>query len=117
MARQVLTKTTLTRTGWPTDGVSITWTAADAANKDEFTLTGKEVVLARNTDSVNAETVTINSVAINGRTGDITADSIAADGMAVYGPFNVDGGWAQTDGTLHLEASSSDVEFAVLVLP
>ena len=116
MARQVLTKTTLTRTGWPTDGVTATFTAADVANKEQFALTGKEIVVARNSGA-SARTVTINSVAINGRTGDITADSIAAGATHVYGPFNPDGGWAQTDGTLHLEADNAEVLFAVFVLP
>lgn len=115
MARQTLTKTTASSNGWPTDGVTITETAAIVADKEQFAATGKEIVIARNTD-VGAQTVTITSVSYLGRTGDITADSIAAGALHVYGPFNIDG-WRQTDGYIYLEASSANVKFSVITLP
>lgn len=115
MARQVLTKTALTRSGWPTDGVTATFTAANVTDKEEFALTGKEIVIARNSGA-SARTVTIESVAVNGREGDITADSIAAGATHVYGPFEIQG-WRQADGNLYLEANNAEVLFAVLVLP
>lgn len=115
MARQTLTKTTATTTGWPTDGVTATVTAADATNKEQFALTGKEIIIARNSGA-GARTVTITSVAVNGRTGHITADSIAAGATHVYGPFNPNG-WKQTDGMIYFEAEHAEVLYTVIVVP
>lgn len=115
MPRTTLTKTTLTTRGFPTDGVTATATAADVSNKNQVRLTGKEIVLARNSGA-QARTVTISSVAINGRLGDITADSIEAGATHVYGPFDLNG-WMQSDGYLYLEANHAEVLFTVLVVP
>lgn len=102
---------------YPTAGVTITQTAADTTNKEEFPMTGRELLLAYNS-GVGAATVTINSVANQqGRTKDITADSIAAGATHVYGPFTERRGWAQGDGTLNFEASSTDIEFSVIRMP
>lgn len=115
MARTLLVKTTLTDNGWPTDGVTATFAAADTVNDNYFVHTGKEIVVARNSGA-SPRTVTINSVAVNGRTGDITADSIAAGATHVYGPFDITG-FRQTDGNINLEADHAEVLFAVFVLP
>jgi hypothetical protein len=94
----------------------ITWTAADVVNKEQVALTGREIVLAWNTDA-GAQTVTINSSPDpQSRTADIAAYSIGAGLISGFGPFPLEG-WAQGDGTLHLEASSANVKFAVLRLP
>jgi hypothetical protein len=114
-----MARTTVVKTAVPapfaTDGVAVTWADADTVNDNRVQMTGREIVLARNTGA-GAATVTINSVALNGRVGDITADSIAAGAMHCYQLFPMDG-WRQTDGYLYLEASSTDIEFAVLVVP
>lgn len=115
MARQTLTKTTLHRNGWPTAGVPVTFTAANPTDKEQFPLTGKEIVIARNSGA-SSRTITITSVAYNGRVGDITTESIAAGAVRVFGPFNING-WKQTDGNLYLEANNAEVLFAVLTLP
>ena len=115
MPRTSLTKTTLTTNGWPTAGVTATVTAADASNLNSCTFTGKEVIIARNS-GVGARTVTITSVTYLGRTGHITAQSIAAGATAVFGPFAIDG-WRQTDGALYFEGSHAEILFTVLVLP
>lgn len=115
MPRQNLTKTTLNRNGWPTAGTLVTFTAANPTDKEQFPLTGKEIVIARNSGA-SSRTITITSVAYNGRTGNITAESIAAGAVRVFGPFDING-WRQTDGNLYLEANHAEVLFAVLTLP
>ena len=113
MARTTLAKTTVPGP-FATDGVAVVWADADTVNLNQVKLTGRELVLARNTGA-GAQTVTITSVALNGRTGHITADSIAAGAMHCYQVFPTDG-WLQSDGFLYLQGSAIDIEFAVLVV-
>ena len=92
-------------------------TACDSSNGNKFPLTGKEVLVLRNTDS-GAQTVTINSVADSkGRTGDITTYSIPAGETHAISFRNVNEGWAQTDSTVHFTASSNLVKAYVLTAP
>ena len=115
MARTVLTKDTAPGTNAAV-GKVLTQAAWDNANGNRFIATGKELVLAQNTD-VGAQTVTITSVADPyGRTGNVTAFSIPAGGLAIFGPFNVQG-WQQSDGYIYIDASVVTVKFSVIVLP
>lgn len=101
---------------WPAAGGLVTFTAADVANKEEFAITGRELLLADNTGA-GAHTITINSVADPyNRAKDITAESIAAGTLRMFGPFDLVG-WMQTDGNLYFEANDAEVEFAVVRLP
>lgn len=98
------------------DALDITWTAADSSNGNAVTLTGNEVVLAWNTHASTAYTVTVSTVADElGRTGDITAYSLAAGDIAWVGPIP-SRGFAQTDGKLYLSANNAAVKFAVIKL-
>jgi hypothetical protein len=115
MATTVLTKTALPGP-YDTDGVTITWQAADAANGNHFIATGKEILIARN-DDAGAQTVTVTSTPDpQGRTGDISADSIAAAAYHAWQKFPVSG-WRQTAGTILVTASDAGVFLAVLQLP
>lgn len=115
MARQTLTKATAPG-AYATAGAAITMTAADTVNKEQFVSTGKELVIAQNTGG-SPYTVTINSVADEyGRTGDVTAYSVAAGAIAVFGPFPVHG-WRQSDDKIYLEANNTAVKFGVIALP
>ena len=115
MARQTLTKTNAPG-GYSGSGTAVTMTAADATNKEEFVSTGRELVIAQNT-GVGARTVTINSVDDSfGRAEDITAESIAAGAIRVYGPFPT-AGWQQSGGKINLEASHAEVKWGIIVLP
>jgi hypothetical protein len=115
MARQTLTKSNAPGS-YATAGVVVTMTAADTVNKEQIASTGKELVIAHNTGG-SPYTVTINSAADEyGRTGDITAYSIAAGAIAVFGPFPVHG-WRQTNNYINLEANNIAVKFGVIVLP
>lgn len=101
-------------TGYPTDGTTLTWTTGDATNHHQMPLTGREVLLARNSDDDTAYTVTITSATSSqNRTGDITADSIAFGATHMYGPFKLDG-WRQSDGNLYFTCNNALILFAAL---
>lgn len=117
MARQTVTAGTAPGR-YPTDGVEITPTTANTTDKEQTFLTGREILCAYNKHATDAATVTITSVADprTGRSGNITADSIPAGKVHIYGPFAVEG-WAQTDGYLYFEASATDIIFFVIRIP
>lgn len=115
MPRQTLTKSNSPGPN-PTAGVVVTMTAADTTNKEQFALTGREVLIIQNTGA-SSYTYTITSVADPyGRLGDITTQSIAAGAIHTVGPFGL-AGWQQTGGYLYLEASNTAVKFGVVALP
>ena len=119
MARVTHTPKALT-VGYPTlqppaNSLDVAFLAADTVNDEQVVHTGKEMILAQNTDA-GAQTVTITSVAINGRTGDVTAYSIGAGEFAYFGPYPTKG-FRQTNGFLYFEASSALVKFLVFKLP
>jgi len=89
---------------------------ADIALKNRFVATGREIVVALNTDA-GAQTVTVTSIADSmGRVQDIAAFSLDPDEIAYFGPFHLEG-WIQSDGYVHLEASAVTVLFDALVIP
>lgn len=100
----------------PTAGVAVTMTAADTSNFEQFTLTGREVLIVHNTGG-SSYTYTITSTPDPyGRTGDITTQTIAAGAIHTVGPFGL-AGWQQTNGYLYLQASNTAVKFGVIALP
>lgn len=115
MARTALTVTNIP-TPYAGAGVAITMTAADISNQNRFPLTGREIVIAWNS-GVSSRTVTITSVDdAYGRQEHITAESIAAGAIRVYGCGLAIEGWQQTDGNLYLEANNAEVKFGILKL-
>lgn len=115
MARTVLTPIDVPDK-YGTAGVAITWTAWDATNGNRFLCTGREILLARNVGA-GAQTVTVTSQNDpQGRTGDISADSIAAGAFACYQRFPLSG-WADANNYVNIDGSTTDIEFAVLRLP
>ncbi|MCP4897611.1 MAG: hypothetical protein GY906_11620 [bacterium] len=98
------------------DAADLTFTAGDAVNGNSVKCTGKEIVIAKNTDS-GAQTVTIDAAPdARGRDGTITAYSIGVGEEAAFGPFQT-AVWKQTDGMLHIDVSDATVEIAILRLP
>lgn len=90
--------------------------AEDVTNHTQFKSTGKEILLAFNSDASD-HTVTVNSVVDERRrTGDITSYNIVAGQLFAFGAIQV-AGWAQSDGNVYLQANSALVKFAVLTLP
>jgi len=101
---------------FPTAGVLCTFTAYDAANMNDFSMTGDDLLLVRNV-AVSAKTVTINSSADNmGRSRDITAQSVAAATTVVFGPFTNKAGWVQALNKLHFQAEDNNIQFCVIKL-
>lgn len=97
--------------------LTLTELAADATNFQSaaFGTANQLAIIAHNTGA-GARTVTITSVADGlNRTGDITAYSIAAGGIAFLGPFQRSG-WAQTDFALYFQGSHAEVLFSVIKL-
>jgi hypothetical protein len=118
MARTNLTKSTLAGPLPATlpvaaNGLDLTFTAADVANKNQFAGAGDDLLLAWNS-GVSAYTTTFTSVAINGRTGDVTTYSIDAGEIAAFRFKDI--GWKQSDGKIYVEASNAAVKFAVIAL-
>lgn len=101
------------------NSADLAWTAADTVNNMVIAplVAGKTLVLARNTGA-SAHTVTFTSVADPfGRTGDITAYSLAAGEVACFGPFGKTG-WDQASAAgLYFTANHLEIEFACLQLP
>jgi hypothetical protein len=95
--------------------LALSWTAADTVNQNQCDITGKEVLLAWNTDAVTAYTVTVNSVPDPqlGRSGDITSYSIPAGTVCWIGPMPTVG-WQQSNGKLYFQANNAAVKFAVV---
>jgi hypothetical protein len=101
----------------PTTATAHTWTAADVANGNSFASTGREVVLANNTDSGSHHvTMTSSADPILGRTKDITSVSVAAGAYVELGMPQVSG-WQQSDGTVHLSADDATMKFLILRTP
>lgn len=93
-------------------------TAADVANQNAAAFSGttaRLLVIAQNTDAT-PRNVTITSApdGLN-RTGDITTYSLAAAGIAVFGPFERNG-WQQSDLNLYFSADNALVKFIVIPL-
>lgn len=115
MARQDVAVTTAP--GAYTDASTVvTFTAADPVNKEQVTISGRDLILIRNTGGT-AATWTATSVSDRlGRSDDVTAESIAAGAIHVFGPLALEG-WRQVDGKFYFEASAATVTFAVIRLP
>ena len=96
--------------------LDITWAAGDDANENEFTCTGKDLILVRN-DDAGAQTFSLLSVEDKKkRKGDVTNYSV---GAGEYAGFWVGSlvGWDQGAGKFHIDVSSNNLMFAILRLP
>jgi len=103
----------------PADSLDLAFVAADTTNDEMTDCTGKEVILAWNVGAT-PHTVTITSVPVNGRSGDVTGYSVGAGEIAFFGPYPTAGfrrTGAPDAGKIYFEADNAEVEFAVLKLP
>lgn len=116
MARTTITPTEAPAAA-PLTTTTLTWTAGDVANGNQFAHTGREVLLAKNT-GVGARTITFQSKAIGGREDplDNIAISIAAAGYRVWGPFDTKG-WKQADNFVYFDVEHAEVQVIVLRMP
>jgi hypothetical protein len=99
-------------------GTDLTWTAGDATNGNQFAATGREIVLARNTDTA---THTVTIVSVNdpyGRSAD-ASEQLATSGSSgdhtAFGPVPRIG-WQQSDGKVYIDVTDATIELAVLRL-
>jgi hypothetical protein len=94
---------------------TITFTACDAVNFNDFVFNGNELIIARNVNVSTPRNVTLTSVkdALK-RTGDVTKQ-IAANGYAIFEARDVVG-WQQSDGRFYLQGDNVDIQFAIVRL-
>lgn len=110
-------RTTLTATNAPGAyagaSTAVTFTAADLVNLNQFAPTGRELLIIRNTAGVSG-TWTATSIEDSfGRVEHITAETLTAGQVRVYGPTALEG-WKQVDGFFYLQGSAVTIEFAVI---
>lgn len=115
MPRTTLTKTTAPG-GYAAAAVAVTMAAADISNLNQFRCSGNDLLIVHNTGA-SQRTFTITSVAdpIYRRTGTITAETIDAGVIKVFGPMKPDG-WLQSDGYIYCAANHAEVKFGVVAL-
>lgn len=95
---------------------TLSWSALDASNKNSVTLTGKEILLFKNTDA-SSHTVTITSTADDlGRTLDIGPYTVSAGGIAFFGPVPTRGFIQASNSKLYFESDSALVSVAIVRL-
>ena len=116
MARVSLTPTTILGP-YPASpsagGFDVTFTAVDEVSGNEFTLTGKEILVFHTTATVSGG-VTFTSVADSdlSRTGNLTATVDSGTYVAFHaGALD---GWRQTTGAFYFTGSVSGMEVGIL---
>ena len=94
----------------------VTFQAADAALGNYTPVVeAKTLVLVQNI-AVGAKTVTFTSIVDTlNRTGDITAYSVGAGEIAIFGPFKAVG-WSHS-GQVWMDGEDANIKFAVITLP
>lgn len=95
----------------------LTLAAGDVANGNDFTLTGREILVMYNSSADTAYYVTLTSVAAAGtnRTGDITEVDIPFGEYHIFGPIGLDG-WQQTDGKFYVNVENAAILLGVIRL-
>lgn len=92
--------------------LSVSFTAGDPVNGDSFLITGNEILLVQNTDSVAHNYTALGTEDHIGRTGNLVYTVPAGSLSAVE--FTVLEGWVQPDGFVYLNPSDTHIRFAVL---
>jgi hypothetical protein len=117
-SRSVITNTTATGRH-SAAGITLVWTDANPESGNRFvgsSRTGRELLLARNTGGT-ALTVTV--LAATDSLGRRFADqelTIEAGDVSAFGPF-ASAGWRQSDGYVWVDAPSTNIKLASLLLP
>ncbi len=114
MARTALVKTPAPGY-WSTTGSALTKAAGDVANGNYFEISGECLLIAWN-NSATPYTITITSVAdpTFGRTGNVQAQSLAADEIRVFRLVPM--GWAQSNGQVYVDVSNAAITLGVVQL-
>lgn len=102
-------------TPYATAFTSLTWTAADTTNGNATAKVSDLILLAKNTNTSTAYTVTIGSVNLYNRPAPgPTGESIAASAIKIFRLSPT--GWADTNDKYNFSSNNSAVEFAVVSL-
>ncbi len=94
---------------YSTTGQALTKTAADTTNNNHIVATSNVLLIAYNA-GVGAATITITSEPdpTFGRSGDVSAQSLAADEIRVFRLTTT--GWADSSGNIVITCSSTDIK-------
>lgn len=96
------------------NSLDFVFTACDAVNFDEFSFTGRELLIVT---SGGSHTFTLESVADGqNRLGDITTYAMTIGEYACFW-FGNKPGWEQSGGKVYLKGSNAAVSFAVIRIP
>jgi hypothetical protein len=93
--------------------VEFTWTDADPTNGNQFASTGKEFLLARNTNSDSP--LLDRKVTIQKTNGKI--EYVLGGGEYLAAGQIPTSGYKQADNYVYIAGAHADIEFAVLVMP
>lgn len=95
-------------------GLAVTMTAADVGNGNVFTFAGSRVLIIAQNTGGSSYTVTITSQAdpVTGRTGHVSAQSLAAGEIRVFRIPST--GWADTSSKVYISASNTAVKFGLV---
>ncbi|MFO0773714.1 MAG: hypothetical protein U0172_03500 [Nitrospiraceae bacterium] len=98
------------------NAMDFVWTACDPTNFDQFSHTGRELILVKNANVSTAKWVTFESVVNLGRTGDITQYSLGASEYAAFWAGN-SVGWRQSGGKFYMKCEGTDIKYAIVRIP
>lgn len=102
----------------PLSQVDFVWTASQGTDGNTFVCTGREIILAQNTN-VGDKTITIVSVDDEtNRSENIGAYTMQTLTFSVFGQgLTLSKGWMSAGKTIRINTNSADVLLAVLRLP
>jgi hypothetical protein len=113
MARTPLTTILLAQNNYAIQPGDLAVTpASDFTNGNYFILTGNEILLVQNTDSVAHNFTALSTLDHLGRSSDLVY-LVPAGGIAAI-QFSVLEGWIQADGSVALNPSNVHILFTVL---
>lgn len=101
---------------YPTSLSALTFVAGDATNGNNFPYTGREIVVAENTDGANPYELTLVSQPdeVTGRSGSVTYD-IPAGGFTII-PKLAENGWVNGAGNVELTVENVAIKLAVVLI-
>ena len=98
-----------------TAGVEVTQTVADLDAGNKFAASGDDLVIVYNSGA-DDHRVTVEAMPdLQGRVVGVDKFSVGAGGVAILGPYDVDG-WRQSDGYIYLTGDSDELKFGVVRL-
>ncbi len=116
MARSTLVKTTAPG-AFAAAGVAVTMNAIVAADGAQFVSTGKELVIAYNSDAANPYTATLTTADDPYGRGESATVTLIAQEVAIIGPVPVEG-WRQAGSSyVYVDVSNAAVKIGVIVIP